>query len=276
MAGSKASVSRVSCGAEILDGGQAGQGPPAPPRRANHSPRQFLGAPRTRRLILIEYAASSVRPLSSQATIATSPTRDTEDALTTADTTQHSPGEDNALATSTDVAHLVGSELPDVPLPATAGAQPVSLRDLATAAARLVVYAYPAIGAPDRPLITPDWMNIPGAFGCTAESCAFRDLNSVINKLGAAVCGLSSQDPAEQREAAVRLSLTFPLLSDHDHAVTDHLGLPTWSAGGQRLLKRFTIIAHGPVIEHVFALVREPAAHADDVATWLRNHTRTG
>ena len=193
--------------------------------------------------------------------------------MTAAGTNEYSRGDRNALATTADVAHLVGSELPDIAMPATTAAQRVSLRDLAGAATRLVVFAHPAIGAPDRALITPDWTSIPGAFGCTAESCSFRDLNTVIHDLGAAVCGLSSQRPAEQREAAARLSLKFPLLSDQDHAVGDHLGLPTWSTGGQRLLKRFTIVAYGTVIEHVFAPVLQPATHADDVTTWLRTQS---
>jgi peroxiredoxin len=185
-------------------------------------------------------------------------------------TPDHSGGvEQIALATSTEVTHLVGLELPDICVPATTAPQGLSLRDLASAASRLVVYAHPAIGAPDRDLITPDWMSIPGAFGCTAESCSFRDLNAVLGDLGAAVCGLSTQQHIEQTEAAQRLSLNFPLLSDHDHSITDHLGLPTWSASGQRLLKRFTIVTLGTVIEQLFAPVAEPAAHANDVAAWL-------
>jgi peroxiredoxin len=184
---------------------------------------------------------------------------------------EYSPGERTALATTADVAHLVSSELPDIAMSTTASAKLVSLRGLAGTAERLVIYAHPAIGAPGRHLITADWMSIPGAFGCTAESCAFRDLNTVIHDLGAAVCGLSTQHPAEQDEAAIRLSLSFPLLGDQDHAVTDHLALPTWSAGSQRLLKRFTIVARGPAIEHVFAPVQQPDAHADDVVAWLRS-----
>jgi peroxiredoxin len=131
---------------------------------------------------------------------------------------------------------------------------------------------YPAIGAPGRDLIAPEWMTIPGAFGCTAESCSFRNLNSAIRDLDAAVCGLSTQPADEQQEAAQRLSLNFPLLSDAEHTLTNHLGLPTWSVAGHRLLKRLTIIARGPVIEHVFAPVGDPAANADEVATWLHLH----
>lgn len=182
--------------------------------------------------------------------------------------------EQTALAMPAEVAHLVGSTLPDIPVPATTAPHRLSLSDLAQRGeTRLIVYAHPAIGAPDRELTTPDWMSIPGAFGCTAESCSFRDLNAVIRELGAAVAGLSTQHHLEQTEAAQRLSLNFPLLSDHDHTITDRLGLPTWSAGGHRLLKRFTIVTRATMIEHVFAPVADPATHASDIADWLRNHS---
>lgn len=186
-----------------------------------------------------------------------------------ADFSQQPRGERTALATAAEVVHLVNVSLPDVHLPATTASQGISLSRLAVGVFRLVLYAYPAIGAPGRDLLAPDWMTIPGAFGCTAESCSFRDLNSAIRDLGAGVCGLSTQPAGEQQEAAQRLSLNFPLLSDAAFAVTDHLGLPTWTVAGHRLLKRFTIIACGPVIEHVFAPVGDPAAHADEVANWL-------
>jgi peroxiredoxin len=195
----------------------------------------------------------------------------------TADGNDHGPDRDAstldrvALATAAEVAHLIGEQLPDIRLPATTAPQGLSLHDLAGDAARLVVYAYPAIGAPDRQPITLDWMSIPGAFGCTAESCSFRDINAVIGDLDATVCGLSTQPPAEQLEASQRLSLNFPLLSDQDCTLANRLGLPTWSAGGRRLLKRYTIVACGAVVEHVFAPVRDPAAHAEDVAAWLHN-----
>jgi peroxiredoxin len=194
-----------------------------------------------------------------------------------ADVSDHGPDDDrpavdrSAVAARAEVAHLIGAKLPDIRLPATTAPQSFSMHDVGGAAGRLIVYAYPAIGAPDRQPITPDWMSIPGAFGCTAESCGFRDLNAAIGDLDAAVCGLSTQPTAEQREAAQRLSLNFPLLSDEDYKLTDLLDLPTWYAGGRRLLKRFTIVARRGVIEHVFAPVPDPAAHANDVAEWLRN-----
>lgn len=180
----------------------------------------------------------------------------------------------NAVAAPAELSHLAGVLLPDVVLPSTTPPHRHSLAQLSRGVNRLVIYAYPAIGAPGRDLVTPDWMNIPGAFGCTAESCSFRDLNDVIGDLGAAVCGLSTQSSTDQDEAAQRLFLNFPLLSDANHAVCEALSLPMWSAGGQRLLKRFTVVARGPTIEHVFAPVGNPAAHAEEVATWLRQRPR--
>ena len=185
-------------------------------------------------------------------------------------------GEDAALAARADVAHLVGRELPDIPLAATTEPGEVSLRDLCRGVDRLVVYAYPAIGAPERAPITPDWASIPGAFGCTAESCSFRDVNDDIRELGAGRCGLSTQSSAEQHEAAQRLSLNFPLLSDAEHKLTDQLGLPTWLAAGRHLLKRFTMVTNGTVVEHVFAPVSDPAAHAAEVAGWLGDNVLSG
>ncbi|MFD2415825.1 peroxiredoxin [Amycolatopsis pigmentata] len=183
----------------------------------------------------------------------------------------------NAVATRDEVIHLAGKELPDIAVPVTTAPEPRSLRDLARSTARLVVYAYPSIGAPDREPITSDWKSIPGAFGCTAESCGFRDLAATLGELGAGVCGLSTQSPDEQEEAAQRLALGFPLLSDRDHAITGELRLPVWSAGGPDgpgLLKRFTMVTDGTVIQHVFAPVPDPATHAADVVAWLRENPR--
>ena len=91
---------------------------------------------------------------------------------------------------------------------------------------RLIIYAYPMTGLPDVPV--PDgWDEIPGARGCTPESCGFRDHAAELAALGAAVAGLSTQSTAYQQEAAARLRLPFPLLSDADLTLTHALKLPT-------------------------------------------------
>lgn len=161
--------------------------------------------------------------------------------------------------------HLVGLALPAVPLPATDG----TTVDLSTLAGRVVVYAYPRTGEPDRP--NPDgWDIIPGARGCTPQSCAFRDHFAELRDLGVSgLYGLSTQDTAYQAEAAARLHLPFPLLSDAGLALTRAIDLPTFEAGGMTLLKRLTLIVEDGRVAKVFYPVFPPDRSAADVANWL-------
>src|SRR5437660_4393220 len=141
--------------------------------------------------------------------------------------------------------HLTGLQLPSVPLLSTAG----SLVDLASLPGRTVVYCYPRTGRPDEDL--PDgWNLIPGARGCTPESCAFRDHYQELRQAGATqVFGLSTQTSSYQQEVVSRLHLPFALLSDAEVVFTQALHLPTFEVAGMILIKRLTlIIAHGRVI----------------------------
>jgi peroxiredoxin len=161
-------------------------------------------------------------------------------------------------------AHLTGMAMPAMTLPATTG-EGVRV-DLAPAdARRLVLYAYPRTGRPGEDPLTPDWDLIPGARGCTPQTCAFRDHAAELHAAGAAVAGLSTQDTGYQREAAERLHLPFPLLSDAGLRLTRALRLPTFEVAGHTLLKRLTLIIHDGVIEHVFYPVFPPDAHAGEV-----------
>lgn len=139
-------------------------------------------------------------------------------------------------------------------------------------AERLVLYAYPRIGRLGEGPLTPDWDLIPGARGCTPQSCAFRDHAVDLLQAGAAVVGVSTQDIDHQREAARRLHLPFPLLSDAELALTRALDLPTFTAAGHTLLKRLTLVLRDGIIEHVFYPVFPPDAHAMAVLDWLREH----
>ncbi len=137
---------------------------------------------------------------------------------------------------------------------------------------RTVVYAYPRTGPPGQRELTEDWDLIPGARGCSLEACSFRDHHEELARAGANVVGLSTQETAGQREAAGRLHLPFRLLSDGQLRLTRALRLPTFSAGGHVLLKRFTLIVRGGRIEHVFYPVFPPDAHAEEVLRWLQAH----
>lgn len=162
--------------------------------------------------------------------------------------------------------HLPGMRLPDISLAATSGSA-VNLAGLADIA---VLYFYPMTGRPDREL-PEDWDMIPGARGCTPQSCAFRDHFAELKGYGAAhLFGVSTQDTAYQSEAATRLHLPFPLLSDAQYGLADALDLPGFEADGQRLLSRLTMIARDGVIEQVFYPVFPPDRDADNVLDWLR------
>ena len=160
--------------------------------------------------------------------------------------------------------HLPGMQMPSVPLPATDG----RTIDLAHLAGRTVVYCYPRTGRPDEP--SPDgWDAIPGARGCTPQSCAFRDHYQELRDLNVDVFGLSAQDTAYQREAVERLQLPFPLLSDADLRFVHALRLPTFTVAGMTLLKRVTLIVRDGRIERVFFPVFPPDANAGEVVRWL-------
>jgi peroxiredoxin len=164
--------------------------------------------------------------------------------------------------------HLVGQRLPAIALPATDGASV----DPSTLRGRTVVYAYPRTGRPnvDNP---PGWDAIPGARGCSPQSCAFRDHFAELKRLGVdQLFGLSTQDTAYQAEAASRLKLPFALLSDEKFLLTDALKLPTFETSGMRLLKRLTLVIRDGVIEHVFYPVFPPDQNAGDVIVWLKQN----
>lgn len=163
--------------------------------------------------------------------------------------------------------HLVGQPVPGVALPSTDGGQ-VRLTD--DEAFRTVVYCYPRTGRPGEPSLSEDWDLIPGARGCTPESCSFRDHHAEMTSLGAQVYGVSTQDTAYQREAVERLLLPFPLLSDANLELTRALRLPTFEVARQTLIKRLTLVLRDGRIEHVWYPVFPPDRHAEEVVSWLR------
>ena len=161
--------------------------------------------------------------------------------------------------------HLPGSEVPSVALPSTLGGE----LDLAEAAQeRLVVYVYPRTGVPGQPLLD-GWDDIPGARGCTPQSCAFRDTQADLAAHGASLIGISAQTPQEQAEFAEREHIPYPLLSDHGLALADAMGLPTFETSGLRLYKRLTFVAEEGRIVKVFYPVFPPDRNAGDVLAWL-------
>jgi peroxiredoxin len=164
--------------------------------------------------------------------------------------------------------HLKGMPIPDLALPSTAN----RLVNLSTITApRTVVYCYPMTGRPDKAL-PAGWDEIPGARGCTPETCGFRDHHKDLAKLGAEVFGVSTQSTEYQQEMVKRLEVPFEVLSDEHFALTKALRLPTFTVEGMTLMKRLTLIVRGGRIEHVFYPVFPPDTHAEAVIAWLRQH----
>ena len=165
--------------------------------------------------------------------------------------------------------HLVGMAWPDVALPATDGGSV----DLAGARGRTIVYAFPRTGQPGKALPT-GWDAIPGARGCTPQSCGFRDHFAELKSLGvSALYGLSTQTREDQHEVATRLHLPFALLSDARLELQQALRLPTFSVDGMTLLKRLTMVLDDGIITKVFYPVFPPDRSAAEVVAWLRART---
>lgn len=161
--------------------------------------------------------------------------------------------------------HLPGTVVPPIPLPATDG----TTIDLAGAwPGRTVVYAYPRTGRPGVPL-PAGWDAIPGARGCTPESCGFRDHHARLVARRARVFGLSTQTTDYQREMVDRLHLPFAVLSDAEMRLTQALRLPTFTVDGMILIRRLTLAIRDGRIEHVFYPVFPPDGHAAAVIAWL-------
>jgi peroxiredoxin len=163
--------------------------------------------------------------------------------------------------------HLTGMRLPSLVLKATDGSE----IDLSKLSGRTVVYIYPRTGVPGQPL-PEGWNEIPGARGCTPQSCGFRDHFSELKRLGVLrVFGLSTQDTGYQCEAAQRLHLPFPVLSDERLELARAIELPTFEVAGMTLLKRMALVVDDGVISKVFYPVFPPDKNAEDVIAWIRD-----
>jgi peroxiredoxin len=162
--------------------------------------------------------------------------------------------------------HLSGTELPSLVLESSAG--PVDLADLA--AKRLVLYVYPRAGRPGRPSL-PGWDEIPGARGCTPQSCGFRDHEAELCELGARVAGLSAQTHDDQVEFAGRNHIPYPVIADPGRRLGAAIGLPTFEVEGETLYKRLALVAEGGRVVKVFYPVFPPDRNAADVVAWLHD-----
>jgi len=157
--------------------------------------------------------------------------------------------------------HLVGASMPELELPSSRGE--VNVRDVD------VLYVYPRTGRPGQPMLA-GWDDIPGARGCTPQSCGFRDHAAELAEFAMRVAGLSAQSLDDQLEFAERNRMPFPVISDERLELAQALGLPTFEVEGMTLYKRLALIAEAGMIVKVFYPVFPPDQNADDVLAWLR------
>ena len=157
--------------------------------------------------------------------------------------------------------HLEGLELPDLVLESSAG--PVNVRDVD------VLYVYPSAGRPGREMF-PGWDAIPGARGCTPQSCGFRDAHDDLRALGLRVAGVSAQTLDDQQEFAKRNRMPFPVVADPERKLGAALRLPTFEVAGHTLYKRLALVAEDARIVKVFYPVFPPDENAQEVLRWLR------
>lgn len=162
--------------------------------------------------------------------------------------------------------HLPGSPMPEITLASTEG----GLVNVARASRGLAVFFfYPRTGRPDE-AAPQNWDEIPGARGCTPQSCAFRGLHAEFRALGAEVFGVSTVSPAHQAEFAARMRMTMPHLSDERFELVDALRLPTFTWSGERFVQRLALVAERAVIVRAFYPVFPPDENAANVLAWLR------
>ncbi len=166
--------------------------------------------------------------------------------------------------------HLDGMPLPELPLSTNRG----NTVNLAQLTGRTIVFCYPRTGEPGQP-VPENWDAIPGARGCTPQCRSFRDRHRELIAAGASnIFGLSTQDSDYQREAAERLSLPYPLLSDRDLKFAEALELPTFQFNSMTLIKRLTLIIDDGRIAKVLYPVFPPDESAQQTLDWLKANRR--
>ncbi|SEP44062.1 peroxiredoxin [Nitrosovibrio sp. Nv6] len=160
--------------------------------------------------------------------------------------------------------HLENMLLPDISLSSTDDKR-INLSKLA---GWNVIFCYPMTGRPGFS-IPKGWAQILGAAGCTPQVCSYRDSHAEFKRNRVGVYGLSSQTPEAQKEAAIRLELPYPLLSDSIYSFSSAMELPILEVDGLRLIKRLTLIIKDGVVRKCFYPVFPPDTNADEVIVWL-------
>lgn len=160
--------------------------------------------------------------------------------------------------------HLENMRIPNVSLWSTDN-QEINLSNLR---GWNLIFCYPMTGRPGVP-IPEGWAQIPGAAGCTPQACSYRDNHAELKRNGVGVYGISTQTSEAQKEASIRLGLSYPLLSDANHSFSSALKLPLLEVDGLKLIKRVTLVLKDGAIKKCFYPVFPPDKNVVEVTAWL-------
>ncbi len=136
---------------------------------------------------------------------------------------------------------------------------------------KLIIYCFPMTGNPKKPL-PKKWNSIPGAKGCTLQTCSFRDEYDELIKLNAIPVGISTQNISDIKEMTLRLKIPYDVLSDFDLKFANCIGLPTFTINKKTYLKRVTLIIEQSKIVNVFYPIFPPQNNVYNVIDWLRKN----
>jgi len=164
--------------------------------------------------------------------------------------------------------HLLDKTIPDVSLPNQDGIYLKLRRDVSF---RIVLYCYPMTGNPLKSL-PPNWNDIPGARGCTPQTCSFRDHYDELVKCNAIPIGLSTQLVSELKEMVTRLFIPFDVVSDSELKFSKTMDLPTFKIKDSVFIKRLTLIIEKSIIKKVFYPIFPPDLHIHEVIDWLQKN----
>ena len=164
--------------------------------------------------------------------------------------------------------HLVNKTIPDIFLPTQNGNM---LKLNRSDTFRLIIYCYPMTGRPDK-VLPENWNSIPGARGCTPQTCSFRDNYDDFIKLNSIPIGLSTQSIEDIREMTMRLSIPYDVVSDEKMTFIKLMKLPTFKINNKTYIKRITMIVEKSIIKHIFYPVFPPDLHVKDVIQWLEKN----
>ena len=148
--------------------------------------------------------------------------------------------------------HLINQDIPEVSLLNQSGNY---LKLNRNDTFRIVLYCFPMTGHPKK-ILPVNWDNIPGARGCTSQTCSFRDHYDDLIKLNAIPIGMSTQTVNDLKEMTKRLNVPYDVLSDASLEFTNKMRLPTFRVKDSIYIKRLTIIIEKSINWNIVELLK--------------------